>query len=201
MGDPCLKREQDRRRKLGMATDIRRRFRRPKESSSELVWEDPESSVSCSSSQLRNHDAQKERRGESPMRRGYVPLSARTPRPARLSAARPSISVDPAVVCVSQSPMSTRFPTARRQCGCYPSPGCLRAAAHRHRRSTGIDSVHAGSKELRSMSTDRRGCRFGGSARSRRRPSKPRQGARPTSAATHIFVVWGRSAKDPPDNR
>ena len=67
-----------------MATDIRRRFRRPKESSSELVWEDPESSVSCSSSQLRNHDAQKERRGESPMRRGYVPLSARTPRPVRL---------------------------------------------------------------------------------------------------------------------
>ena len=28
-----------------MATDIRRRSRRPKESSSELVWEDPGSSV------------------------------------------------------------------------------------------------------------------------------------------------------------
>ena len=103
MGDPCLKREQDRRRKLGMATDIRRRFRRPKESSSELVWEDPESSVSCSSSQLRNHDAQKERRGESPMRRGYVPLSARTPRPAR---SLPPIHRSPSTRpwCVSPNP-------------------------------------------------------------------------------------------------
>ena len=82
-----------------MATDIRRRFRRPKESSPELVWEDPESSVSCSSSQLRNHDAQKERRGESPMRRGYVPLSTRVP-----CAVRPSISGNrPCVVRLSIS--------------------------------------------------------------------------------------------------
>ena len=172
MGDPCLKREQDRRRKLGMATDIRRRSRRPKESSSELVWEDPGSSVSRSSSQLRNHDAQKERRGESPMRRGYVPLSARTPRPA-LSLPPVHRSRRPGRgVCLPIHDVGT-FPYARRQCGCYPSSGCLRAAAHRHRHSTGIDSVHAGSKELRSCLRDRRGCRFGGSARSRRRPSKP----------------------------
>ena len=134
-----------------MATDIRRRFRRPKESSSELVWEDPESSVSCSSSQLRNHDAQKERRGESPMRRGYVPLSARTPRPVRsLLSVHRSPSTRP--WCTSPDPRCQYVSsTARRQCGCYPSPGCLRAAAHRHRRSTGIDLIHAGSKELRSI--------------------------------------------------
>ena len=165
MGDPCLKREQGRRRKLGMATDIRRRFRRPKESSSELVWEDPESSVSCSSSQLRNHDAQKERRGESPMRRGYVPLSARTPLPAR--------SLSPIHRSPSTRPWCVSPPYARRQCECYPSSGCLRTAAHRHRHGTGIDSVHSGSRELRSCLRDRRGCRFGGSAQSRRRPSKP----------------------------
>ena len=107
--------------------------------------------MSCSSSQLRNHDAQKERRGESPMRRGYVPLSARTPRPVRLCC--PSIDLRrPGRVCTSPDPRCQYvFSTARRQCGCYPSPGCLRAAAHRHRRSTGIDLIHAGSKELRSI--------------------------------------------------
>ena len=183
-----------------MATDIRRRSRRPKESSSELVWEDPGSSVSRSSSQLRNHDAQKERRGESPMRRGYVSPKRAYPTPRPLSAAHPSIRRPGRGVCLPIHDVGT-FPYTRRQCGCYPSPGCLRVAAHRHRCSTGVDLVHTGSKELRSCLRDIRGCRFGGSARSRRRPSKPRQCARPTSAATHIFVVWGRSAKDPPDNR
>ena len=122
-----------------MATDIRRRFRRPKESSSELVWEDPGSSVSRSSSQLRNHDAQKERRGESPMRRGYVPLSARTPRPT-LSLPPVHRSVDPAVACVSQSTMPARFPTH----------GDNANATHRRvvsvQQRTGIDTARASTR-------------------------------------------------------
>ena len=69
----------------------------------------------------------------------------------------PSIDLrQPAVCCPSfDLRCAAVFSTARRQCGCYPSPGCLRAVAHRRRRSTGIDMIHADSQELRSMIYER----------------------------------------------
>ena len=99
---------------------------------------------------------------EYPMRLGYVPLSAHTP-----CDVRPSISGTGRVLSVFRSPVAGRLLSARRQRGCYPSPGCLRAVAHQQRRNTDSDLTHSGSKELRSIvqhPTHIRGRRFGGPA-------------------------------------
>jgi hypothetical protein len=137
---------------------------------------------------------------EYPMRLGYVSLSAHTP-----CDVRPSISGTGRVLSVFRSPVAGRLLSARRQCGRYPSPGCLRAVAHQQRRNTDSDLTHSGSKELRSIvqpPTHIRGCRFGGPALHPGADPPGRQSALAVySPATDLYVVWGRSAKDPPDNR
>ena len=163
--------------------------------------------MSCSSSQLRNHDAQKERHGESPMRRGYVPLSARTPCPVRLCCPSIDLRRPGRVLYVSRSPVSIRllYRTATMWmlpiAGLSPCGSMPAAMRHRHR----LD--HTGSKELRSMIyTWVSVWEFGRPALPRRRPSKPRQYARPTSGDRLICRVgkgrkrstleWARSRID-----
>ena len=130
---------------------------------------------------------------EYPMRLGYVPLSARTP-----CAVRPSTSGTGRVLSVFRPPVAGRLLSARRQRGCYPSPGCLRAVAHRQRRSTDADFTHSGSKELRSIvqtPTHIRGCRFGGPALPPGAGPPNRQGALADIVPRQTYLSGGEGAQ------